>query len=79
MAGKKIGFVGLGAMGRGLVGNLLRKGFDVTVWDLSPTAVDAMVAKGAKRAGGIAEMARVCDVVCSMVPDAPDVKRVAFG
>ena len=79
MAGKKIGFVGLGAMGRGLVGNLLRKGFDVTVWDLSPAAVDAMVAKGAKRAGGIAEMARVCDVVCSMVPDAPDVKRVALG
>ena len=79
MAGKKIGFVGLGAMGRGLVGNLLRKGFDVTVWDLSPAAVDAMVAKGAKRAGSIAEMARVCDVVCSMVPDAPDVKRVALG
>ena len=79
MAGKKIGFVGLGAMGRGLVGNLLRKGFDVTVWDLSPAAVDAMVAKGAKRAGNIAEMARVCDVVCSMVPDAPDVKRVALG
>lgn len=79
MAGKKIGFVGLGAMGRGLAGNLLRKGFDVTVWDLSAEAVEAMVEKGARRAGSIAELARMADVVCSMVPDAPDVKRVALG
>ena len=79
MAGKKIGFVGLGAMGRGLAGNLLRKGFDVTVWDLAPAAVDALVAKGAKRAANVAELARAVDVVCTMVPDAPDVKRVALG
>ena len=76
---KKIGFVGLGAMGRGLVGNLLRKGFDVTVWDISPAAVEAMVANGAKRAESIASLARSVDVVCTMVPDAPDVKRVALG
>src|SRR5690606_34732898 len=79
MAGKKIGFVGLGAMGRGLAGNLLRKGYDVAVWDLSPAAVDALVAKGASRAGSVAELARDVDVVCSMVPDAPDVRRVALG
>lgn len=79
MAGKKIGFVGLGAMGRGLAGNLLRKGFDVTVWDLAPAAVDALVAKGAKRAANVAELARAVDVICTMVPDAPDVKRVALG
>jgi len=79
MAGKKIGFVGLGAMGRGLVGNLVRKGFDVTVWDLAPAAVDAMAAKGAKRADSVAALAREVDIICSMVPDAPDVKRVALG
>lgn len=79
MAGKKIGFVGLGAMGRGLAGNLVRKGFDVTVWDLAPSAVDALVETGARRANSVAELARAVDVVCTMVPDAPDVKRVALG
>ena len=79
MAGKKIGFIGLGAMGRGLVGNLIRKGFDVAVWDIAPAAVDAQVAKGAKRGESIAALARDCDVICTMVPDAPDVKRVALG
>lgn len=76
---KKIGFIGLGAMGRGLAGNLIAKGFNVTVWDIAPSAVDAMVAKGAKRAESIAALAREVDVVCTMVPDAPDVKRVALG
>lgn len=76
---RKIGFIGLGAMGRGLAGNLIRKGFDVTVWDIAPAAVDAMVARGARRAESPAALAREVDVVCTMVPDAPDVKRVALG
>lgn len=76
---KKVGFIGLGAMGLGLAGNLIRKGFDVTVWDIAPAAVDAMVAKDARRADSIAALARDVDVVCTMVPDAPDVKRVALG
>jgi 3-hydroxyisobutyrate dehydrogenase-like beta-hydroxyacid dehydrogenase len=79
MAGKKIGFIGLGAMGRGLAGNLLRKGFDVAVWDVSPAAIDAMEAQGAKRADSAAALARSVDVICTMVPDAPDVRRVATG
>lgn len=79
MAGKKIGFIGLGAMGRGLAGNLLRKGFDVAVWDVSPAAIDAMAAQGAKRADSAAALARSVDVICTMVPDAPDVRRVATG
>ena len=78
MAGKKIGFIGLGAMGRGLAGNLIRKGFDVAVWDISAAAVDAMVAQGARRSEGIAALAGRVDVICTMVPDAPDVKRVAL-
>ena len=40
MAAKRIGFIGLGAMGRGLAGNLLRKGFDLTVWDVAQPAID---------------------------------------
>lgn len=66
-------------MGRGLAGNLVAKGFDVAVWDLAPAAIEAMVAKGARAAKSIADLAREVDVVCTMVPDAPDVRRVALG
>lgn len=79
MPARKIGFVGLGAMGRGLAGNLLRKGFDVAVWDISQSAIDAMLAKGARQSASIAALAGEVDVICTMVPDAPDVKRVALG
>ena len=79
MSGKRIGFIGLGAMGRGLSGTLVRTGHDVTVWDIAPAAIEAMVAKGAKAGAGVAEIARASDVIFSMVPDAPDVKRVALG
>lgn len=78
MAAKKIGFIGLGAMGRGLAGNLLRKGFDLTVWDVSQPAVDAFVERGAKSAASAADLARAVDVIFTMVPDAPDVRRVAL-
>lgn len=80
MAAKKIGFIGLGAMGRGLAGNLARKGFDLVVWDISPAAVDAFVAKeGGRKAASIAALAAESDVICTMVPDAPDVKRAALA
>jgi 3-hydroxyisobutyrate dehydrogenase-like beta-hydroxyacid dehydrogenase len=77
---KKIGFVGLGAMGRGLAGNLARKGFDLAVWDISPAAVDAFVERHhCRKAASIAALAAASDVICTMVPDAPDVKRAALG
>lgn len=79
MTAKTVGFVGLGAMGRGLAGNLVRKGFDITVWDIAPAAIETMVAKGARKAESIAALAASVDVICTMVPDAPDVKRVALG
>ena len=46
----KIGFIGLGRMGHGVVENLLKAGHEVTVWNRSPEPVAAMVAKGAKAA-----------------------------
>jgi 3-hydroxyisobutyrate dehydrogenase-like beta-hydroxyacid dehydrogenase len=66
-------------MGRGLAGNLVRKGFDVTVWDLSADTVAAFAARGAKAGANAADVARDVDVIFTMVPDAPDVKRVALG
>ena len=49
-------------------------------WDISPAAVDAFVAKeGGRKAASIAALAAESDVICSMVPDAPDVKRAALA
>ena len=79
MTAKKVGFVGLGAMGRGLAGNLIRKGYDVGVWDISAEAVQRLVEKGAHKSDSVAALAAESDVICTMVPDAPDVKRVALG
>jgi len=80
MAGTKTaGFIGLGAMGRGLAGNLVRKGFGLTVWDPVVEATDRLVAAGAKSGTSAADVARRVDVVFTMVPDAPEVKNVALG
>jgi 2-hydroxy-3-oxopropionate reductase len=75
----RIGFIGLGLMGRPMAFNLLRKGFAVCVHSRSPAPVDATVEAGATRAGSPAEVAATCDVVLTMLPDSPDVERVVGG
>jgi 4-hydroxybutyrate dehydrogenase/sulfolactaldehyde 3-reductase len=76
---EKIGFIGLGAMGRPMAGNLQKKGFQLTVYDLNPKACQALAGLGAKVAGSVAEVARECAVVVTMLPDSPDVKAVVLG
>ncbi len=75
---ERIGFVGLGAMGRPMALNLLRKGHDVTVFDLHPEAMRPLVEAGAQ-AATLAELARDCDVVFTMLPNSPDVEQVVLG
>ncbi|WP_127519732.1 NAD(P)-dependent oxidoreductase [Mesorhizobium sp. Z1-4] len=78
-ANKKIGFIGLGAMGRGLAGNLTRAGYDVVVWDRMPAAAEAFASKtGARIAAGPAELGAEVDIAISMVPDAPDVRSITL-
>ncbi len=75
----RIGFIGLGLMGKPMALNLLKKGFGVTAHSRSQGPVDAVVAAGAARAASPAEVAACCDVVITMVPDAPDVRQVLEG
>lgn len=75
----RIGFVGLGIMGRPMVKNLLAAGFDVTVWNRSRPGVEECVAAGASEAGSAAEVAGASDVFISMVTDSPDVEQVILG
>lgn len=72
-----IGFIGLGAMGKGIAGRLVAAGHEVTVWNRSRAAVDALVAEGARAAGSAAESARR-EVVHSMLADDAAVRAVLF-
>lgn len=76
---KKIGFIGLGIMGRHMAAHLLDAGYEVTAYDIRAEAVKELAAKGATTAATCAEAAANADVVISMVPDSPDVEKVALG
>src|SRR5579871_1645395 len=73
---ERIGFIGLGAMGRPMAGHLVAKGYGVTVHNRSRAAVDALVAAGAAAASAPVEVARRSSVVITMLPDTPDVNDV---
>jgi 2-hydroxy-3-oxopropionate reductase len=75
----RIGFIGLGLMGKPMALNLLKKGFSLTVHNRSQAPVDALVAAGAAAAASPAEVAAASEVIITMVPDSPDVRRVLQG
>lgn len=77
--GKKVGFIGLGIMGSPMVVHLLTAGYSVMVADLNQDAVDALVEKGAVKGESPASIAAWSDYVITMLPDTPDVKKVALG
>ena len=74
-----IGFVGLGIMGRGMVGNLLSAGFDTVVWNRTAFRADDLLAAGATWAASPAAVAEEADIVMVCVSDTPDVEEVVFG
>ncbi|MBR3296330.1 MAG: prephenate dehydrogenase/arogenate dehydrogenase family protein, partial [Firmicutes bacterium] len=65
----KVGFVGLGIMGKPMCKHMLEAGIDLTVTDLNKALVDEMVSLGAKSAG-YEEMAKACDIVMMILPNA---------
>lgn len=79
MAKPKIGFVGLGIMGKPMSAHLLNAGYELLVHDLNREAVAEIVGKGAKEAHSAKEVAAGGDVIISMLPDSPDVQAVALG
>lgn len=76
---ERIGFIGLGVMGRPMAGHLLAKGYPLVVHSRSRGPVEALVAAGAREARSPAEVARQSDVIITMLPDTPDVERVLTG
>ena len=81
MAGReRVAFLGLGIMGAPMAANLIRAGFDVTVWNRTHARAERFVAKnGGHLARTPAEAADSADVLVTMVVDAPEVESVLFG
>ncbi|MCL2753615.1 MAG: 2-hydroxy-3-oxopropionate reductase [Defluviitaleaceae bacterium] len=75
----KIGFIGLGIMGKPMVKNLLKAGCDVVAYSRTKADVDAVVAYGATSAETAAEVAAASDVIITMLPNGPDVAEVVMG
>jgi len=76
----KIGFVGLGIMGRPMCKNLLKAGLTVAAYDpFAKEALDDVVACGAIRGTSNADVASMSDVVITMVPNSPHVREAVFG
>ncbi len=74
----KIGFIGLGIMGKPMSKNLLKAGYELMVSDLHQENVKEVEAAGAKAATN-REIAEICDVIITMLPNSPHVKSVMLG
>ena len=76
----KIGFVGLGIMGKPMAKNLIKAGYELVVFDLMEESLKALVAEGAVRAQSPKEVAEVCgDIIVTMLPNSPHVREVVSG
>jgi len=76
---ERVGFIGLGGMGRGLVKNLVAKGVAVTAYDLNPAAVAAAKSFGATVAGGVQEIRDNCRIIMICVNEAEDVEALLIS
>lgn len=74
-----VGYIGLGLMGKAMARNILRAGFPLTVHNRSRSAVEELVGEGARAAESPREVAEVCEVVFTNLPDTPDVEAVVLG
>ncbi|MGI6285233.1 2-hydroxy-3-oxopropionate reductase [Neomoorella humiferrea] len=75
----KIGFIGLGIMGKPMSKNLIKAGYQLVVYDIVKEAVAEVVAAGAEPAGSPREVAARCDKFITMLPNSPHVKEVVLG
>jgi 2-hydroxy-3-oxopropionate reductase len=76
---EKIGFIGLGIMGKPMARNLLKAGYEVTVFDIMGDVVEEVVGDGATAASNCAEVAAATDKIITMVPDSADSEKAILG
>lgn len=76
---QRLGFIGLGIMGKPMAHNLLQAGYRLTVYNRSRSPMDELAAAGAAQADSPQAVAENSDVVLSCVSDSPDVEAIALG
>ena len=75
----KLGFIGLGIMGKPMTRHLVKAGFEVSVYDLNPASVQELASKGASACKSNQEIGQKSDIIFIIVPDTPDVEAVLYG
>ncbi|MGA2093111.1 MAG: 2-hydroxy-3-oxopropionate reductase [Sedimentisphaerales bacterium] len=76
---RKIGFIGLGIMGKPMALNLIKAGHSLTVYDIKQEPIKEVVAAGAKAGKSAKDVAAQSEIVITMLPNSPDVKKAVLG
>jgi 2-hydroxy-3-oxopropionate reductase len=76
---KKLGFIGLGIMGKPMAKNLLKAGFNLVVFNRSNGPVEELVKEKALSANSPGEVAEHSEVIITMLPDSPEVEEIILG
>jgi 2-hydroxy-3-oxopropionate reductase len=76
---KKIGFIGLGVMGKPMAKNLLKAGYSLIVYDIRPEPVKELVEAGAQQGNSSKDVAEKSEVTITMLPNSPEVKEAVLG
>jgi 2-hydroxy-3-oxopropionate reductase len=76
---KKIGFIGLGIMGKPMAKNLVKAGYDLVVFDVIPGPIAELVALGAKAGSSPKDVASRTEIIITMLPNSPHVKAAVLG
>jgi 2-hydroxy-3-oxopropionate reductase len=76
---KKIGFIGIGIMGKPMAKNLIDAGYSLIAYDIRKEALEEIISYSAESASSCKEVASKCDIIISMLPNSPDVKKVILG
>lgn len=76
---KKIGFIGLGVMGKPMSLNLLKAGYEIMIFDINQDSVNKLVEAGAKQGNSPKHVGENCEVIITMLPNSPQVEEVITG
>jgi len=76
---KKIGFIGLGIMGKPMAMNLLKAGYSLTVYDIVTERIKEVVGAGAEAGSSSKDVAQKSEIIITMLPNSPEVKEAVLG
>jgi 2-hydroxy-3-oxopropionate reductase len=76
---KKIGFIGLGVMGKPMSLNLIKAGYSLMVFDINRDVLNEVVSSGAERGNSPGHIGESCEIIITMLPNSPQVEEVIAG